>query len=139
MEQGKLVYVVSGKVYDVVVDIRKGSPWFGRSVGVTLQQGYAFWVPLGFIHGFQALEDAYFLYLVTKEYLQQHERCISWSGPEVGIDRPIKESMVIGEKDRKSHRSGKLRRTSNIANKTTMETNLLMAFCISNKACHPLR
>jgi dTDP-4-dehydrorhamnose 3,5-epimerase len=107
MEQGKLVYVVSGKVYDVAVDIRKGSPWFGRSVGVTLEQGCAFWIPPGFAHGFQALEDAYFLYLVTKEYSQQHERCISWSDPEIGINWPIKESIVMSEKDRKCPPLGK--------------------------------
>jgi dTDP-4-dehydrorhamnose 3,5-epimerase len=72
MEQGKLVYVVSGRVYDVAVDIRRGSPWFGKYVSAVLEPGYALWIPPGFVHGFQALEDIYLLYLVTKEYSSQH-------------------------------------------------------------------
>ncbi|MCC5990775.1 MAG: dTDP-4-dehydrorhamnose 3,5-epimerase, partial [Thermosphaera sp.] len=59
MEQSKLVYVVSGRVFDVAVDIRRGSPWFGKYVGVVLEPGYALWIPPGFAHGFQALEDAH--------------------------------------------------------------------------------
>jgi len=98
-EQGKLVYVIEGKVYDVAADIRKGSPWFGRHVGVYLEPGYALWIPPGFAHGFQALEDTYFLYLVTKEYSPQHERCINWSDPGLGIDWPIRADVVVSEKD----------------------------------------
>ena len=100
-EQGKLVYVVSGRVYDVAVDIRRGSPWFGRYVGVTLEPGYALWIPPGFAHGFQALEDTYLLYLITKEYSPQHERCVRWDDPDIGIQWPIKEGVILSEKDRK--------------------------------------
>ena len=102
MEQGKLVYVIAGRVYDMAVDIRKGSPWFGRYVAATLEPGYALWIPPGFAHGFQALEDTYFLYLVTKEYSPQHERCIRWDDPEIGIPWPIKENVILSEKDRKN-------------------------------------
>lgn len=98
-EQGKLVYVVKGKVYDVAVDIRRNSPWFGRHVGVVLEPGMALWIPPGFAHGFQALEDVYFLYLVTKEYSPQHERCIYWNDPELGIQWPIEEGIIVSEKD----------------------------------------
>jgi len=101
MEQGKLVYVVSGRVFDVAVDVRRGSPWFGRYVAVTLEPNYALWIPPGFAHGFQALEDTYFLYLVTKEYSPQHERCVKWDDPEIGIPWPIRGDVVLSEKDRK--------------------------------------
>jgi dTDP-4-dehydrorhamnose 3,5-epimerase len=101
MEQGKLVYVLSGRVYDVAVDIRIRSPWYGRYVGVFLEPGQALWIPPGFAHGFQALEDTYFLYLVTKEYSPQHERCIKWDDPEIKIEWPIKENVILSEKDRR--------------------------------------
>lgn len=101
MEQGKLVYVIDGMVYDVAVDIRKGSPWFGKHLSVILEPGYALWIPPGFAHGFQALENTYFLYLVTKEYSPQQERCIKWDDPEVGIPWPIKENVIVSEKDKK--------------------------------------
>jgi len=101
MEQGKLVYVICGKVFDVAVDIRKNSPWFGKYVGVILEPGHALWIPPGFAHGFQALEDTYFLYLVTKEYSPQHERGIRWDDPNIGISWPIKEGVIISEKDKK--------------------------------------
>jgi len=100
MEQGKLVYVISGKVFDVAVDIRRGSKWFGRYVSVLLEPGLALWIPPGFAHGFQALEDTYFLYLVTKEYSPQHERCIKWDDQEIGIEWPLKEA-VLSERDSK--------------------------------------
>lgn len=99
MEQGKLVYVVSGRVFDIAVDIRRGSSWFGKYVGVVLEPGYALWIPPGFAHGFQALEDAHFLYLVTKEYSRQHERCVRWDDPEIGIKWLIRENIVVSEKD----------------------------------------
>jgi len=101
MEQGKLVYVISGRVFDVAVDVRRGSPWFGRYVAVTLEPNHALWIPPGFAHGFQALEDAYFLYLVTKEYSPQHERCVKWDDPEIGIPWPIRDNVILSEKDRR--------------------------------------
>jgi len=99
-EQGKLVYVLRGRVVDVVLDIRRGSPWYGRHVMVELEPGMGLWVPPGFAHGFQALEDTLFLYLVTKEYNRESERCIRWDDPELGIKWPIKENVVISDKDK---------------------------------------
>lgn len=102
-EQGKLVTVVRGRVVDVAVDIRKGSPWFGRYVAVELSadKPYLLWVPPGFAHGFQALEDdTVFIYLMTKEYAPQLERCIRWNDPEIGIPWPIREA-IVSEKDSK--------------------------------------
>lgn len=101
MEQGKLAYVISGKVYDVAVDVRRGSPWFGKYVGAVLEPGHALWIPPGFAHGFQALEETYFLYLVTKEYSPNHERCIKWDDPDIEIPWPTEKDVILSEKDRK--------------------------------------
>ena len=104
MEQGKLVTVVKGRVVDVAVDVRRGSPWFGKYVMVELSSDNSrlLWIPPGFAHGFQALEDdTLFLYLQTKEYSPQHERCITWNDPEIGILWPIRENVIISEKDSK--------------------------------------
>lgn len=101
MEQGKLIYAVSGKVYDVAVDIRRGSPWYGKHVGVLLEPGRALWIPPGFAHGFQALEDTHLIYLVTKEYSPSHERCILWNDPALAINWPIEEDVVVSVKDSK--------------------------------------
>jgi len=104
MEQGKLVTVLRGRIVDVAVDIRRGSPWYGKHVMVELsaQEPRLLWIPPGFAHGFQALEDnTLVLYLVTKEYSKEHERCIKWDDPEIGIQWPIRENIVLSEKDRK--------------------------------------
>ncbi|MEZ0394092.1 MAG: dTDP-4-dehydrorhamnose 3,5-epimerase [Desulfurococcaceae archaeon] len=101
MEQGKLVTVISGRVVDVAVDIRKGSPWHGKHVIAELAPGKLLWIPPGFAHGFQALEDTYLLYLTTKEYSPQHERCIRWDDPELGIPWPIREGVILSERDRR--------------------------------------
>ncbi len=104
MEQGKLVTVLRGRIVDVAVDIRKGSPWFGKYVMVELSadKPRLIWIPPGFAHGFQALEDdTLVLYLVTKEYSPQHERCIRWDDPEIGIPWPIRDNVILSEKDRK--------------------------------------
>ncbi len=103
MEQGKLVTVIKGRIVDVAVDIRKGSPWFGKYIMVELSadEPKLLWIPPGFAHGFQALEDSLVLYLVTKEYSPEHERCIAWNDPEIGIPWPIKEGVIISEKDKK--------------------------------------
>ncbi|NPA69394.1 MAG: dTDP-4-dehydrorhamnose 3,5-epimerase [Crenarchaeota archaeon] len=103
MEQGKLFTVVKGKVYAVAVDIRRGSPWFGKYVSVILDSNEPrlFWVPPGFAFGFQALEDSIVLYLVTKEYSPEHERGIIWNDPDIGIDWPIKDNVILSEKDKK--------------------------------------
>ncbi len=103
MEQGKLVTVIKGRIVDVAVDIRKGSPWFGKYVMVELSadEPKLLWIPPGFAHGFQALEDSIVLYLVTKEYAPQYERCIAWNDPDLDIPWPIKEGVILSEKDRR--------------------------------------
>ncbi len=89
--QGKLVRVVRGSVFDVAVDLRKSSPTFGRWVGVELSEENQrqLWVPEGFAHGFVVTsESADFLYKTSNFYAPQHERCIRWDDPELGIQWP---------------------------------------------------
>jgi dTDP-4-dehydrorhamnose 3,5-epimerase len=89
--QGKLVRVVQGRAFDVAVDIRRGSPTFGRWVGVTLdaQTHQQLWIPPGFAHGFLSLEDGtQFLYKTTDYYSQPCERAIAWNDPAIGIEWP---------------------------------------------------
>lgn len=90
--QGKLVRVVQGTVFDVAVDVRRASPTFGRWHGVMLsaENKRQFWVPAGFAHGFVVLSDtADFLYKTTDFYAPEHERCIAWNDPTIGIDWPL--------------------------------------------------
>lgn len=105
--QGKLVRVTQGVVFDVAVDIRKGSPTFGRWVGVELSgdNHRQFWVPAGLAHGFVVLSDtADFLYKTTDYYAPQHERCIAWNDPAIGIDWPLAAHGIVepllSDKDR---------------------------------------
>lgn len=101
--QGKLVRVVSGAVFDVAVDLRKGSPTFSKWVGVelTVENHKQLWVPPGFAHGFLVLsESADFLYKTTDYYAPQHERCVMWDDPSIGIRWPdIGCSPVLSVKD----------------------------------------
>jgi len=103
MAQGKLVRVVIGEVFDVAVDIRKGSPWFGKWVGHKLssENGKSMYVPPGFAHGFCVLsEEAVFHYKCTNYYSKENERGLLWNDSEVGIKWPISENEVIlSEKD----------------------------------------
>ncbi len=104
--QGKLVRVVRGAVYDVAVDIRQGSPTFGKYVGVTLTEDgrEMFWIPPGFAHGFVALEDGTeFLYKTTGEYSPEHERAIRYDDPQIGISWPLKSDHIkLSEKDKEA-------------------------------------
>ncbi|ACP54922.1 dTDP-4-dehydrorhamnose 3,5-epimerase [Saccharolobus islandicus] len=96
-EQGKLVFVPKGKILDVAVDLRKSSPTFGKYVKVELndENHYILWIPPGFAHGFQALEDSIVVYFLThNEYSKSHERCVNYSY----VDWPIKE-FIISDKD----------------------------------------
>ena len=99
--QGKLVRVSRGAIFDVAVDIRKGSPWFGKWVGVTLtdENKLMLWIPPGFAHGFATLEDdTDVLYAATDEYSPEHDRGIIWNDPEISVKWPIKDP-VISDKD----------------------------------------
>ena len=90
--QGKLVQVLAGAVWDVAVDVRRGSPRFGRHVGLELdgEQARQLWIPPGFAHGFYVLsERATFLYKCTAAYAPAHERSIRWDDPGLGIPWPI--------------------------------------------------
>lgn len=90
--QGKLVRVVQGEVFDVVVDIRPGSVTFGKWVGEVLsaENKRQMWIPPGFAHGFLTLsESAEFLYKTTDYYSPEHERCIRWDDPGVGVLWPL--------------------------------------------------
>lgn len=90
--QGKLVRTVVGEVFDVVVDIRRHSPTFGRYVGVLLsaQNKRMLWVPVGFAHGFLVTSDhAEFLYKTTDYYAPAFERSLLWNDPALGIDWPL--------------------------------------------------
>lgn len=101
--QGKLVRVVQGAVFDVAVDLRKSSPTFGRWVGVELsdENHRQLWVPPGFAHGFVVLsERADFLYKTTDYYAPEHERCLLWSDPVVGICWPSQGEFSLSNKDR---------------------------------------
>ena len=92
--QGKLVRVTQGTVYDVAVDIRRGSETFGQWVGVELSSENArqLWVPAGFAHGFVTLSDtADFLYKTTDYYAPEHERALAWNDAHVGVEWPLHE------------------------------------------------
>ncbi|MCA8062795.1 MULTISPECIES: dTDP-4-dehydrorhamnose 3,5-epimerase [unclassified Burkholderia] len=100
--QGKLVRVVEGDVFDVVVDLRRSSPNFGRWAGVNLSaDNYRqLWVPPGFAHGFVVLsESAQFLYKTTDYWFPEHERSIVWNDPDIGIVWPIDDEPVLAAKD----------------------------------------
>jgi len=101
--QGKLVRVISGEVFDVAVDLRKSSPFFGRWVGEILsaENKKMLWVPPGFAHGFYVLSpEAEFVYKCTELYAPEHECCIRWEDPELGIVWPLlDQAPLLSAKD----------------------------------------
>lgn len=100
--QGKLVRVVAGSIYDVVVDIRRASPFFGRWIGVELsaQNRRQLWVPPGFAHGFLVTSDsADCLYKTTDYWAPEHERSILWNDPALAIDWPLAGAPMLSAKD----------------------------------------
>ncbi len=108
--QGKLVRVVTGAVFDVVVDIRVGSPSFGQWLGVELSEKnrLELYVPPGFAHGFCVLSDtADFLYKCTDFYAPDDERGILWSDPDLGINWPTR-NFTISQKDKANSRLSEL-------------------------------
>lgn len=103
--QGKLVRVVEGEVFDVAVDLRPGSPTFGKWEGVILteENKKQFYVPEGFAHGFLVLsENATFQYKCTDYYDPEHEGGIAWDDPEVGIKWPLEgiDEVILSDKDK---------------------------------------
>lgn len=101
--QGKLVRVVSGEVYDVAVDIRKGSETFGQWVGVYLsaENKRQLWIPEGFAHGFYVTAaEAEFVYKCTDYYNPQFERTLLWDDRSLSIDWPLEGAPTLSSKDR---------------------------------------
>ncbi|MFZ0451489.1 MAG: dTDP-4-dehydrorhamnose 3,5-epimerase [Desulfatiglandaceae bacterium] len=101
-DQAKLVQVIQGNVYDVVVDIRKGSPTYGKWTGVELsgENKRQFFIPPGFAHGFCVMsESAVFSYRCSDYYSPESEVGILWSDPDIGIDWPVTEPL-LSKKDR---------------------------------------
>ncbi len=102
--QGKLVRVVQGKVFDVVVDIRRSSSTYREWRGFTIsaKNNVALWIPPGFAHGFLVLSPtATFEYKCTDYYAPQHERAIRWDDPDLGIDWPLPDGVAphLSDKD----------------------------------------
>jgi len=100
--QGKLVRVVRGEVFDVAVDLRRGSPAFGRWEGVVLSEENKkqLWIPPGFAHGFVVLSDLVdFEYKCTDYYDPKDEGCLIWNDPGIGIDWRV-ENPALSEKDK---------------------------------------
>lgn len=100
--QGKLVRVTAGEVFDVAVDLRAASPTFGKWVGMRLsaENCRQAWIPPGFGHGFVVLsESAEFLYKTTDYWAPEHERCIAWDDPTIGIEWPLNGAPLLSAKD----------------------------------------
>ena len=101
--QGKLVFCISGLIYDVVVDIRKNSPTFGMWMGFWLspENEKAIWIPPGFAHGFFTLKESYLLYKITNTYNKDSERTLLWNDSTVAIQWPLfkKDGPLLSDKD----------------------------------------
>jgi len=102
--QGKLVSCVKGRIYDVAIDIRKGSSYYGKwsAVKLTEENKYLLYVPPGFAHGFQVISDtAEVMYKCTEEYSPENDRGIIWNDPDINVLWPLK-APLLSAKD-KSH------------------------------------
>jgi dTDP-4-dehydrorhamnose 3,5-epimerase len=101
--QGKLVRCVKGAIYDVAVDVRHGSPTYGKYVGaeISAENWSQIWVPVGFLHAYCTLtEDTEVIYKVTGAYDKSAERGVIWNDPDIGIKWPVKpEQVLLSEKD----------------------------------------
>jgi len=105
--QGKLVRAVAGEIYDVVVDVRRKSPTFGKWIGhhLSAENKNMLWIPAGFAHGFAVLSDyADFLYKTTDYWAPQHERTLLWNDPDLGIVWPLAGEPILAAKDRAGKR-----------------------------------
>jgi dTDP-4-dehydrorhamnose 3,5-epimerase len=100
--QGKFVSVAAGEIFDVAVDLRRSSPDFGRWTAVRLagDSGRSLWIPPGFAHGFLVLSElAEVSYKTTAYWAPQHERCIVWNDPDLGIDWPLSGEPILSPRD----------------------------------------
>lgn len=105
--QGKLVQVLRGEVFDVAVDVRRGSPWWGRWVGVHLsgENRHQFWIPPGFAHGYYVIsEEALFAYKCSDYYHPETELALRWDDPTIAIDWPLCGEPQLSAKDREAIR-----------------------------------
>ena len=115
-EQGKLVSVLQGEVYDVAVDIRPESPTFGKWVGAYLSSDnhHQLWIPPGLAHGFCVTsESALFSYKCTDYYAPGSEKCIRWDDAELDIQWPI-QNVVVSEKDKNGMSFKEATKTKNV-------------------------
>jgi dTDP-4-dehydrorhamnose 3,5-epimerase len=106
LPQGKLIRVLVGEIFDVVVDIRPGSSTFGKWSGFKLsaKERKLIWIPKGLAHGFYTLsESAEVAYKVTEFYAPQHERTLLWNDPDLAIRWPLQGDPILSEKDRAGH------------------------------------
>jgi dTDP-4-dehydrorhamnose 3,5-epimerase len=102
--QGKLVRVIAGEIWDVAVDLRRASPFFGKWTGIALsaQNRRMAWIPPGFAHGFLVTsEAAEVLYKATDYYAPEHERSLLWNDPALGIQWPLHGEPAVSDKDRR--------------------------------------
>ena len=106
--QGKLVRCTAGRLFDVAVDLRQGSPTFGQwaSVILSAETNNQLWVPVGFAHGFCSLEpNSVISYRVTNYYSPEHDLGVAWDDPDIGIDWPdVADPETLSAKDRKQPR-----------------------------------
>jgi dTDP-4-dehydrorhamnose 3,5-epimerase len=105
--QGKLVQVMRGEVFDVAVDVRRGSPNFGHWIGVRLSGDakQQLWVPPGFLHGYLVTsDDALFAYKCTDVYHPETQFSVRWDDPDIGIDWPLDGGPVLSGQDRDAPR-----------------------------------
>ena len=98
--QGKLVSVISGKIFDVAVDLRQGSKTYSKWFGITLSDdnGTMLWIPPGFAHGFQALDNSHVYYKATNEFSPKDDAGIKWNDPTIAIKWPL-DNIIVSEKD----------------------------------------
>jgi len=109
--QGKLIRVVSGEIFDIAVDIRKGSPTYGEWLGVHLSAANKkqLYVPGGFAHGFAVLSStADVIYKCTTLYEPNQDCCLMWNDPDIGIEWPVSDP-IVSDKDKKGQRFRDLR------------------------------
>jgi dTDP-4-dehydrorhamnose 3,5-epimerase len=102
--QGKLVRALSGRIFDVAVDLRRSSPSFGKWVGLEIDADSMrmLWIPPGFAHGFLVLsESADVFYKATDYYAPQHERTLRWDDPQLAIAWPLAGEPTLSDKDRR--------------------------------------